>query len=134
MQLDMTKGRPMPIIMRFFIPIFIGNMFQQFYNMVDSIIVGRYVGTEAFAAVGSTGTIMFLVLGFANGLATGFTVLTSQRFGAKDEKGIRQSVANAIFLSVIVSAVMTVFSILSMKGLLHLLNTPSNRSLDQKCL
>ena len=126
MQLDMTKGRPMPIIMRFFIPIFIGNMFQQFYNMVDSIIVGRYVGTEAFAAVGSTGTIMFLVLGFANGLATGFTVLTSQRFGAKDEKGIRQSVANAIFLSVIVSAVMTVFSILSMKGLLHLLNTPSN--------
>lgn len=126
MQLDMTKGRPMPIIMRFFIPIFIGNMFQQFYNMVDSIIVGRYVGTEAFAAVGSTGTIMFLVLGFANGLATGFTVLTSQRFGAKDEKGIRQSVANAIFLSVIVSVVMTVFSMLSMKGLLHLLNTPSN--------
>lgn len=126
MQLDMTKGRPMPIIMRFFIPIFIGNMFQQFYNMVDSIIVGRYVGTEAFAAVGSTGTIMFLVLGFANGLSTGFTVLTSQRFGAKDEKGIRQSVANAIFLSVIVSAVMTVFSVLSMKGLLHLLNTPSN--------
>lgn len=126
MQLDMTKGRPMPIIMRFFIPIFIGNMFQQFYNMVDSIIVGRYVGTEAFAAVGSTGTIMFLVLGFANGLSTGFTVLTSQRFGAKDEKGIRQSVANAVFLSVIVSAVMTVFSMLSMKGLLHLLNTPSN--------
>ena len=126
MQLDMTKGRPMPIIMRFFIPIFIGNMFQQFYNMVDSIIVGRFVGTEAFAAVGSTGTIMFLVLGFANGLATGFTVLTSQRFGAKDEKGIRQSVANAIFLSVIVSAVMTVFSMLSMKGLLHLLNTPSH--------
>lgn len=126
MQLDMTKGRPMPIIMRFFIPIFIGNMFQQFYNMVDSIIVGRYVGTEAFAAVGSTGTIMFLVLGFANGLSTGFTVLTSQRFGAKDEKGIRQSVANAIFLSVIVSAVMTAFSMLSMKGLLHLLNTPSN--------
>lgn len=126
MQLDMTKGSPMPIIMRFFIPIFIGNMFQQFYNMVDSIIVGRYVGTEAFAAVGSTGTIMFLVLGFANGLANGFTVLTSQRFGAKDEKGIRQSVANAIFLSVIVSAVMTVFSMLSMKGLLHLLNTPSN--------
>lgn len=122
----MTKGSPMPIIMRFFIPIFIGNMFQQFYNMVDSIIVGRYVGTEAFAAVGSTGTIMFLVLGFANGLANGFTVLTSQRFGAKDEKGIRQSVANAIFLSVIVSAVMTVFSMLSMKGLLHLLNTPSN--------
>lgn len=126
MQLDMTKGRPMPIILKFFIPIFIGNMFQQFYNMVDSIIVGRYVGTEAFAAVGSTGTIMFLVLGFANGLATGFTVLTSQRFGAKDEKGIRESVANAIFLSIIVSVVMTVFSLLSMRGLLHLLNTPAN--------
>ncbi|MQN01309.1 MAG: MATE family efflux transporter [bacterium LCO1.1] len=126
MQLDMTKGRPMPIILRFFLPIFIGNMFQQFYNMVDSIIVGRYVGEEAFAAVGSTGTIMFLVLGFANGLSTGFTVLTSQRFGAKDEKGIRQSVSNAIILSAIVSIVMTILSVVSMGGLLRLLNTPSN--------
>ena len=126
MQLDMTKGRPMPIILKFFVPIFIGNMFQQFYNMVDSIIVGRYVGEEAFAAVGSTGTIMFLVLGFANGLSTGFTVLTSQRFGAKDEKGVRQSVSNAVFLSVIVSVVMTVLSVVSMGGLLHLLNTPEN--------
>ena len=126
MQLDMTTGRPMPIILKFFIPIFIGNMFQQFYNMVDSIIVGRYVGTEAFAAVGSTGTIMFLVLGFANGLSTGFTVLTSQRFGAKDEEGVRRSVSNAIILSVIVSVVMTVLSLTTMNGLLHLLNTPSN--------
>lgn len=126
MQLDMTKGRPMPIILKFFVPIFIGNMFQQFYNMVDSIIVGRYVGEEAFAAVGSTGTIMFLVLGFANGLSTGFTVLTSQKFGAKDEKGIRQSVSNAIILSVIVSVVMTIISVFSMGALLHLMNTPSN--------
>ena len=124
MQLDMTTGRPMPIILRFLIPIFIGNMFQQFYNMVDSIIVGRYVGTEAFAAVGSTGTIMFLVLGFANGLSTGFTVLTSQRFGAKDAYGVRRSVANAIILSVIVSVVVTAISLVSMGSILHLMNTP----------
>ena len=126
MQLDMTTGRPMPIILRFLIPIFIGNMFQQFYNMVDSIIVGRYVGTEAFAAVGSTGTIMFLVLGFANGLSTGFTVLTSQRFGAKDAYGVRRSVANAIILSVIVSVVVTAISLVSMGSILHLMNTPAN--------
>ena len=126
MQLDMTQGRPMPIILKFFLPIFIGNMFQQFYNMVDSIIVGRYVGTKAFAAVGSTGTIMFLILGFATGLTTGFTVLTSQRFGAKDEEGIRRSVANAIILTVIVSVVMTAISLVSMKALLGLMNTPED--------
>ena len=121
----MTKGRPMPIIFRFFLPIFLGNMFQQVYNLVDSVIVGQFVGQDAFAAVGSTGTIMFLIFGFANGLATGFTVLTSQKFGAKDEKGIRRSVANAILLCVIVAVVTTVLSLAFMPTILHLMNTPA---------
>ena len=83
MQSDMTRGNPLSIIIRFTIPLFIGNVFQQLYNMCDTIIVGRFVGQNALAAVGSTGTIMFLILGFCSGLTSGFTVLTSQRFGAK---------------------------------------------------
>ncbi len=78
MTLDMTKGNPFPIILKFMIPLFIGNVFQQLYNMADTIIVGRFVGADALAAVGATGTIMFLVLGFSQGLCTGFTVLTSR--------------------------------------------------------
>ena len=61
MQLNMTKGKPLPVILMFTVPLIIGNVFQQLYNMVDTIIVGRYVGADALAAVGSTGTIMFLV-------------------------------------------------------------------------
>ena len=87
MEKDMTKGSPLPVILQFTLPLIIGNIFQQLYNMADTIIVGRYVGADALAAVGSTGTIMFLVLGFAQGITAGFTVLTSQRFGAKDTSG-----------------------------------------------
>ena len=72
MQLDMTKGRPLPVILQFTLPLIIGNIFQQLYNMVDTIIVGRYVGADALAAVGSTGTIMFLLTGFSQGITAGF--------------------------------------------------------------
>ena len=89
MQLDMTKGRPLPVILKFTIPLIIGNVFQQLYNMVDTIIVGRYVGADALAAVGSTGTIMFLLTGFSQGITAGFSILISQRSGAKDENGVR---------------------------------------------
>ena len=101
MQLDMTKGSPMPIILKFTWPILLGNLFQQLYNMFDTMIVGRFVGADALAAVGCTGTIMFLVLGFSQGLTSGFTVLTSQCFGEGDEKRVKRSVANGILLSII---------------------------------
>ena len=82
MEKDMTKGSPAKMILGFTLPIFIGNVFQQLYSMADTIIVGKYVGTPALAAVGSTGTITFLILGFLMGMTVGFTVLTAQRFGA----------------------------------------------------
>ena len=82
MRTDMTVGKPMKIILNFMIPVFIGNVFQQLYSMVDTIIVGKFVGTKALAAVGSTGTITFLIIGFLLGLTTGITVLTSQKLGA----------------------------------------------------
>ena len=122
----MTKGSPLPVILRFTLPLIIGNIFQQLYNMADTIIVGRYVGADALAAVGSTGTIMFLVLGFAQGITAGFTVLTSQRFGAKDTRGVKRSVANGILLALLFTVVLTFFSMISMRPLLHLMNTPEN--------
>lgn len=100
MQTDMTVGKPMKMILDFTIPVFIGNVFQQFYNMADAIIVGKFVGTKGLAAVGATGTIMFLIIGFLMGLTAGFTVLTSQKFGAGKMDEMRQSVGNAALLSV----------------------------------
>lgn len=126
MQLDMTKGKPFNLIVKFIIPVLLGNIFQQFYNMVDTIIVGRCVGLDALAAVGATGTISFLILGFALGLTTGFTVITSQKFGAGDIDGMKVSVSNAIFLSAIVSVVLTLISVLGMPWLLGIMNTPDD--------
>lgn len=126
MQTDMTAGKPMKMILNFTIPVFIGNVFQQFYNMMDAIIVGKFVGTKALAAVGATGTIMFLILGFLMGLTAGFTVLTSQKFGAGKMAEMRQSVGSAALLSIIVSALMTFISMVGMRSLLHLMNTPAD--------
>lgn len=126
MELDMTKGKPAGLIARFIIPIIIGNIFQQFYSMVDTIIVGRFVGVDALAAVGATGSVTFLILGFTQGLTTGFTVLTAQRFGAGDREGMRKSIGSAAVLSVIVTAVMTFVSMACMDKLLRLMNTPEN--------
>ena len=126
MELDMTKGKPASLILKFIIPVIIGNIFQQFYSMVDTIIVGRFVGVDALAAVGATGSISFLILGFTQGLTTGFTVLTAQRFGAGDREGMRKSIGNAVILSVIVTVVMTTVSMLGMDGLLNVMNTPED--------
>lgn len=126
MELDMTRGKPSKLIIQFILPIIIGNIFQQFYSMVDTIIVGRFVGVQALAAVGATGTINFLILGFMMGLTTGFTVLTSQRFGAGDEEGMKKSVANAVLLSGLATIVMTAVSMLGMDGLLKLMHTPED--------
>lgn len=126
MEKDMTVGSPGKIILNFTIPIFIGNMFQQLYNMVDTIIVGKFVGNEALAAVGSCGTLTFLILGFLLGLTAGFTVITSQHFGAGNMKAMRQSVASAAVLSAIISVLITLISLLSMKSVLHLMNTPAD--------
>ncbi|MCR5279115.1 MAG: MATE family efflux transporter [Lachnospiraceae bacterium] len=125
-QLDMTKGKPFGLIVKFIIPVVLGNIFQQLYNMVDTIIVGRFVGLDALAAVGATGTISFLILGFALGLTSGFTVITAQRFGAGDEKGLKLSVTNAIILSFAAAVVLTLISFIGMKPLLTIMHTPED--------
>ena len=122
---DMTVGKPLRVILRFMIPLLIGNIFQTLYNMVDTMIVGRFVGANALAAVGSTGTIMFMVMGTTMGLTQGVTILTSQRFGAGDADGVKRSVANGSLLVVCTAALMTVLSLSVIRGLLRLINTPA---------
>lgn len=126
MELDMTKGKPSSLILKFIWPVIVGNIFQQLYNMVDTIIVGRCVGFEALAAVGATGTISFLILGFAMGLTTGFTVITSQKYGAGDSEAVKTSAANAMVLSVGVVAVLTFVSVAGMPTLLRWMHTPDD--------
>lgn len=126
MERDMTVGNPTRVILNFSIPIFLGNIFQQFYSMADTIIVGKFVGTNALAAVGSTGTIMFLIIISLIGLTTGFTVMTAQRFGAGDMKGMRKTVTMAAILSAVISVLITIISTLFMKPLLVLMNTPDD--------
>ena len=126
MESRMTEGKPLTLLLKFTAPILLGFIFQQFYNMVDTVIVGRYVGPGALAAVGSTGTIMFMILGMANGLTTGYAVLISQKYGAGDKKGTRRSFANAILLGLISTAVITAISVVIMHPLLRIMNTPAN--------
>lgn len=121
---DMTTGSPVKLILFYAIPILIGNVFQQFYNMADTIIVGRYLGNDALAGVGLTGPLNFLVLGFTMGLTGGFAVIAAQRFGAKDEKGLKHSVATIIILCIFTIIVITTIALVSVKPLLRLINTP----------
>ena len=123
---DMTAGSPVKLILLFSIPLLIGNIFQQFYSMVDTIIVGRFVGVDALAAVGSTGSMSFLINGFVVGLTSGFAVLISQKFGAKDEAGLKKATASTIVLSLIATIIVTIVSMLFAKPLLNLMNTPEN--------
>lgn len=122
----MTTGSPMKIIFNFTLPIFIGNVFQQFYNMADAVIVGKFVGNKALAAVGSTGTIMFLIYGFVVGMTAGFTVLTAQKFGAGDMPAMRRTVVGASFLSLVVGLVLTAAFMVFMKPWLVLMHTPED--------
>lgn len=126
MELDMTKGSPFKLILKFLIPVVLGNIFQQLYNMADTVIVGRCLGADALAAVGATGTIMFLIIGFMNGMTSGFAVVTAQRFGAHDEDGVRHSACSSFILLAITVVILTTASLLGMRGLLRLMNTPES--------
>lgn len=123
---DMTTGSPVKLILFFSIPLLIGNIFQQFYSMVDTIIVGKFLGVKALAAVGSTSSMSFLILGFILGLCSGFSVLISQRFGANDNEGLKEAVASSIILSIAMAIIITIISIFTAKPLLRLMNTPKD--------
>lgn len=123
---DMTIGKPSTLIINFFIPLFLGNCFQQVYNLADTIIVGKGISDDALAAVGSTGSLCFLIFGFIIGLTSGISILISQAFGAKDEAALRKVITMSILVCSIASLLITVISLLGAKSLLILLQTPQN--------
>jgi Na+-driven multidrug efflux pump len=96
----LTKGNPLKLVILFTIPLLIGNVFQQLYSFMDALIVGRTIGKDALAAVGATGSINFLIIGFAQGTTAGLSVLTAQAFGARDEQGVRKSFGSSIWISI----------------------------------
>ncbi|RXZ62412.1 MATE family efflux transporter [Candidatus Borkfalkia ceftriaxoniphila] len=122
---DLTTGSPFKNILFFCIPIFIGNIFQQLYSMVDTIIVGQTISLDALAAVGCTGSVNFLILGFISGVCSGFGVLIAQFYGAGDEENVRRSVGTSYVLCIAVTAVVTAVAVATAMPLLKLMRTDS---------
>lgn len=123
---DLTEGNPFSLILGFSIPVWFGFLFQQFYNIVDTAIVGKFLGKEALAAVGVTGSVNFLVIGFCMGVCNGFAIPIAQKFGAKDFSLMRKFVMSAAYLSVLFSVVLTVVTVVFCRPLLVLMRTPEN--------
>ena len=123
---DLTVGSPMKLILGFAFPMFLGLLFQQFYSLVDTMIVGKYLGVDPFAGVGSTGSLNFIVIGFCMGLCSGFSVPISQSFGAKDFPLLRKMVTNSVWLCTFFSVVITTLMLVFCRPVLTLMNTPEN--------
>ena len=123
---DMTNGSPIKLIIQFMIPMCLGNIFQQFYNIADSIIAGQFLGVDALAAIGSTGSLIFLVTGWLNGLTSGFSVWVAQWFGARKTDRMRHFIAMSIYICVAFVVVMTVGLLAANEPILRLMNAPEN--------
>ncbi|HKM00338.1 MAG TPA: MATE family efflux transporter [Mobilitalea sp.] len=122
---DLTSGSTTKLILKFSLPMLIGNLFQQLYNMVDSIVVGNFVSKDALAAIGATGSLIFLIFGLTFGLSAGISIVISQYFGAKDYDNIRKSFATATYIVIGASIIMGTIGFFSSRWLLELLGTPS---------
>lgn len=121
---DLTKGNPKKLLLQFALPVFLANICQLFYSLVDSRIVGQTLGDTSLAAIYATNSVSSLIVGFLLGLASGFAILVARYFGANDEKELRRSMAGAILLGLITALVLTILSVLFLRPLLHVLNTP----------
>ncbi len=123
---DLTSGSPMRLILGFTLPTLFGLLFQQFYNLVDAMIVGKLLGAQALGAVGSTGSINFFVIGFCLGVCSGFAIPVAQRMGAKDYPQMRRFVANAAYLSAAIALVLTVVTGIFCRDILTAMDTPAD--------
>lgn len=121
---NMTEGSPAKLILMFTLPMLVGNLFQQFYNMVDSIVVGRFVGANALAAVGATSSINFLFFSLSFGIASGVGVVVAQAFGANKSDMVERAIVNGLYLLAIVSAIVSVLGVVFARPILSLLDTP----------
>lgn len=124
--MDMTEGTPMKLILQFAIPLFIGTLFQQAYNFVDTMIVGQGLGEQAVAAVGVTTALYSVLVYFANGMNNGYGIVISRLFGSKDFQGLKRAVATMIILNVTVTVALTLFTLPLLKTFLHWLDTPED--------
>ena len=123
---DLTVGKPLKSIVLFMLPIMVGNIFQQLYSMVDTIIVGQTISAQALAGVGVTNSMSLLIIGFVQGLTSGFSVKTSQMFGAHDEDGVKRSLAASLALSTVISVALTFVAVYTTMPLLRLIDTPED--------
>ncbi|MFR7718134.1 MAG: MATE family efflux transporter [Lachnospiraceae bacterium] len=127
-EMDLTVGNPFRSLLKFAIPVILGNLFQLFYTLADSVIVGKTLGADSLAAVGSTSIIIYFVFCFINGFTGGFGICLGQRCGAKDEKGMRKSVAVSTILSIAFTVVLTLLCCLFAHEILYLMQIPSDIS------
>ena len=121
---NMTTGKPAKLILQFMIPTCLGNIFQQFYNLADSVVAGRFIGVDALAAIGSTTSLIFLVIGWLNGLTSGFSIMVAQHFGAGKYERMRRNVAMSIYLCLAFVLVMTIALEILNYPILRLMNAP----------
>ena len=124
--MDLTQGKPFSVLLKFAIPVILGNLFQLFYTLADSVIVGKTMGAGALAAVGSTSIIIYLVLCFIQGFTSGFGICLGQRFGAKDEDGMRRSAGISWLLSLFFTIVLTLAGCLLAHPILYWMQTPQD--------
>ena len=127
-EMDLTVGNPFRSLLKFAIPVILGNLFQLFYTLADSVIVGKTLGADSLAAVGSTSIIIYFVFCFINGFTGGFGICLGQRCGAKDEKGMRKSVAVSTILSIVFTVVLTLICCLFAHEILYLMQIPADIS------
>lgn len=128
--MNMTSGDPLHLIIMFALPIFVGNLFQQLYNVSDIMIAGYNLGDEAVAAIGATSSIYSLILGMANGMNNGYAIIVARSFGAKDIEKLKNSVALMLVLNIVISFIFTIISMAVIRNILVAMNTPSD-VLDQ---
>ena len=125
-ELSMTSGAPFRAILTFATPLVLGYILQQLYLIIDAVIVGRWIGVGALAAVGASSSIMFLIMGFCNGACAGFAIPIAQAFGAGDHHKMRCYVSNAIRIAVVLAVVITLLSCVLCEKILNLVNTPAD--------
>lgn len=123
---DMTRGNPLKLIFSFFFPLLLGNLFQQVYSMADSMIVGQFVGVEAFSGISATGSLNFMIIGFLLGMCSGLAIPVAQSFGAGDLKKMRRYFANALYLGTVIAVILSVLTVVFCRDILELLGTPEN--------
>lgn len=123
---DMTTGSPLKLILQFFIPMFFGLLFQQLYNMMDTMIVGKILGVDALAAVGATGSVNFMIIGLCVGICNGFAIPMAQRFGAGDYHSLRKFVANSVWVCLAFMTITTVTVCVLCRQILEWMNTPAD--------